>query len=80
MKFYLDVGKDLSQFYLIYTCDDDEYHSVFYYITCNNLKAKNKMKDLLNKSITIKDMIYEIEKCFGKNEVTKNLKKLFLNK
>ena len=38
------------------------------------------MKDLLNKSITIKDMIYEIEKYFGKNEVTKNLKKLFLNK
>ena len=80
LKFYLNTRNDLSQFYLIYTSDEDDHHSVFYYITCNNLKAKNKMKDLLNKSITIKDMIYEIEKCFGKNEVTKNLKKLFLNK
>ena len=80
LKFYLNTRNDLSQFYLIYTSDEDDHHSVFYYITCNNLKAKNKMKDLLNKSITIKDMIYEIEKCFRKNEVTKNLKKLFLNK
>ena len=80
LKFYLDVSKDLSQFYLIYTCDDDEYHSVFYYITCNNIEAKNKMKNILNKEMKLKDVINEIEKNFGKNDVNENLKKIFFNK
>ena len=79
LKFYLNTKNDLSQFYLIYTSDEDDHHSVFYYITCNNLETRNKMKDLLNKSMTIKDMIYEIEKNFGTNEVSKNLKNIFLN-
>ena len=77
LKFYLDVGKDLSQFYLIYTCDDDEYHSVFYYITCNNIEAKNKMGNILSKEMKLKDVINQIEKNFGKNEVVNNLKKIF---
>jgi hypothetical protein len=80
LKFYLDVSKDLSQFYLIYTCDDDEYHSVFYYITCNNIEAKNKMKNILSKETKLKDVINEIEKNFGKNDVNENLKKIFFNK
>ena len=80
LKFYLDVSKDLSQFYLIYTCDDDEYHSVFYYITCNNIEAKNKMKNILRKEMKLKDVINEIEKNFDKNDVTENLKKIFFNK
>ena len=77
MKFYLDVSKDLSQFYLIYTCDDDECHSVFYYITCNNIEAKNKMGNILSKEMKLKDVINQIEKNFGKNEVVNNLKKIF---
>ena len=74
------IEKDLSQFYLIYTCDDDEYHSVFYYITCNNIEAKNKMKNILSKETKLKDVINEIEKNFGKNDVNENLKKIFFNK
>ena len=80
LKFYLDVNKSLSQFYLIYTSDEDDHHSVFYYITCNNIEAKNKMINLLNKADTLKDLINEIAINFGNNQVFYNLKKIFLNK
>ena len=79
LKFYLNIQNDLSQFYVIYASDEDDHHSVFYYITCNNMNAKNKMKNILNKALTLKEVISEIEKSFGKNDVVRNLKKLFCN-
>ena len=79
LKFYLNVKKDLSQFYIIYTNVQQDHHSVFYYITCNNVEAKNKMVKLLNKSMTLKEMIKEIEKTFGKIDIVYNLKKIFCN-
>ena len=80
LKFYLNIKKDFSQFYLIYASDKNEYHSVFYYITCNNEESKNKMINILNKSNTLKDVINEFDKTFGKNKILKNLKKVFGNK
>jgi len=78
LKFYLNIKKNLSQFYLIYATYKHDYHSVFYYITCNNLETKNKMEDVLIKSKNLKDALDGIEKCFGeKNDVVKNLKQLF---
>ena len=80
LKFYLNTQKDLSQFYVIYASDEDDHHSVFYYITCNNIDAKSKMENILNKSLTLKEVINEIEKCFGKNDIVRNLKNVFCNK
>ena len=80
LKFYLNIENDLSQFYLIYTSDEEDHHSVFYYITCNNIETKNKMENILNKSKTLKEVINEIEKIFGKNDIVLNLKKVFCNK
>jgi len=78
LKFYLNIRKNLSQFYLIYTTYKNDYHSVFYYITCNNLETKNKMENILNKSKSLKEVLSGIENCFGdKNDVVKNLKQLF---
>ena len=80
LKFYLNIENDLSQFYLIYASDEEDHHSVFYYITCNNIETKNKMENILNKSKTLKEVINEIEKIFGKNDIVLNLKKVFCNK
>ena len=80
LKFYLNIENDLSQFYLIYTSDEEDHHSVFYYITCNNIETKNIMENILNKSKTLKEVINEIEKIFGKNDIICNLKKVFFNK
>ena len=80
LKFYLNIQNDFSQFYIIYASDEDDHHSVFYYITCNNMEAKNKMENILNKSLTLKEVINEIEKCFGKNDIVLNLKNVFCNK
>ena len=80
LKFYLNIENDLSQFYLIYASDEEDHHSVFYYITCNNIETKNKMENILNKSKTLKEVINEIEKIFGKNDIICNLKKVFFNK
>ena len=79
LKFYLNIQKDFSQFYIIYASDEDDHHSVFYYITCNNIDARNKMENILNKSLTLKEVIAEIEKYFGKNDIVRNLKKVFCN-
>ena len=78
LKFYLNIRKNLSQFYLIYTTYKNDYHSVFYYITCNNLETKNKMENILERSKSLKEVLSGIEKGFGdKNDVVKNLKQLF---
>ena len=77
LKFYLNISKDMSQFYLIYTTYENDYHSVFYYITCNNNETKNKIINILNISQTLKDLINGIENNFGNNDVIKNLKELF---
>ena len=82
LQFYLKVNKkDLSQFYLIYTNSQQEYHSVFYYITCNNIETKNKIENILNNSLTLKEVIKEIENNFRKNnyDIVSNLKKIFCN-
>ena len=79
LKFYLNIQKDFSQFYIIYASDEDDHHSVFYYITCNNIDARNKMENILNKSLTLKEVIAEIEKYFGKNDIVRNLKTVFCN-
>ena len=79
LKFYLNIQKDFSQFYIIYASDEDDHHSVFYYITCNNIDARNKMENILNKSLTLKEVIAEIEKYFGKNDIVRNLQKVFCN-
>ena len=76
----MNIENDLSQFYLIYTSDEEDHHSVFYYITCNNIETKNIMENILNKSKTLKEVINEIEKIFGKNDIVLNLKKVFCNK
>jgi hypothetical protein len=78
LKFYLNIKKNLSQFYLIYTTYKNDYHSVFYYITCNNLETKIKMENILINSKSLKECLSGIENCFGdKNDVVKNLKQLF---
>ena len=78
LKFYLNIRKSLSQFYLIYTSYKHDYHSVFYYITCNNLETKIKMENILINSKNLKEVLSRIENCFGnKNDVVKNLKQLF---
>ena len=78
LKFYLNIRKNLSQFYLIYTTYKNDYHSVFYYITCNNLETKIKMENILINSKSLKECLSGIENCFGdKNDVVKNLKQLF---
>ena len=79
LKFYLNIKNDFSQFYLIYASDKHDHHSVFYYVTCNNIETKNKMINILNKSNTLKAFIKEFEIIFGKNVILKNLKKLFCN-
>ena len=83
LQFYLNVNKkEMSQFYIIYTNSQNEYHSVFYYITCNNVETKNKIKNILNESMTLKDLITKIEDKYRKNnyDIVSNLKKIFCNK
>ena len=77
LKFYLNIKNDISQFYLLYTFHEDEYHSVFYYITCNNDKAKNKMKTILNEAQNIKELIDKMENNFENKKVIYNLKNIF---
>ena len=77
LKFYLNIVNDISQFYLIYTSYKNEYHSVFYYITCNNDKSSQKMENILNKAQNIKELINIMEKEFENKQVISNLKKIF---
>ena len=77
LKFYLKIINDISQFYLIYTSYEDEYHSVFYYITCNNEKSLNKMKTILIESQNLKELLEKMENNFENKQVINNLKRIF---
>ena len=77
LKFYLKIKNDLSQFYLIYTSHENDYHSVFYYITCNNNETKNKMINLLKEAQNLNELINKMETNFKNQQVITNLKKIF---
>ena len=77
LKFYLNIKNDISQFYLIYTSYEDDYHSVFYYITCNNKDSKTKMKIILNDAQNIKEVIEKMENIFQNKQIIYNLKQIF---
>lgn len=78
LKFFLGIDNNLSQFHVIITDFDQKYHSVFYYITCNNIDTRNKMKNILNKSNNLNDIIDGFENNYGKtNDVVTMLKEIF---
>ena len=78
LKFILDTKNALSQFYLMITSFDQDYHSVFYFITCNNTDSKNKMKNILNKSIDLIGVIEGLKIDFGEsNDIVVTLEELF---
>ena len=78
LKFILDTKNALSQFYLMITSFDQDYHSVFYFITCNNTDSKNKMKNILNKSIDLNGVIEGLKIDFGEsNDIVVTLEELF---
>ena len=77
LKFYLKIKNDISQFYLIYTSYENEYHSVFYYITCNNGESRNKMEKILNEAQNVKELIEKMENQFDNEQVISNLKRIF---
>ena len=80
LRFKLDIQKNLSQFYLIINNEEDDFHSVFYYITCNNEKSKEKMKEAFVLSMNIKELINNIKLYFpDSKDVNDHLDKLFGN-
>ena len=79
LKFKLFIKKSLSHFYLIINDKEKEYHSVFYYITCNDDQTEILMKNLLKKSNNIKDLINNIKTDFiNANDIVENLNKIFI--
>jgi len=81
LKFKLNVSKPLSHFYLIMNNKEDEFHSVFYFISCNNEQSEIAMKNLLKKSGNINDIINNIKIDFPTSEeIIDNLNKVFGNK
>ena len=80
LKFKLDIQNPLSQFYLIMNIKENDYHSVFYYIICNNEQSEIVMKNILKKSETLKDIIENIKTDFPNSKnIYDNLSKLFCN-
>ena len=78
LKFKIDISNPLSQFYLIMNIKENDYHSVFYYIICNNDQSKVLMKNILKKSNNIKDIITNIKIDFPDSKnIYENLSKLF---
>ena len=77
LKFYLNIVNDISQFYLIHTSYKNDYHSVFYYITCNDDKSSQKMETILTKAQNIKELMNKMENEFENKQVISNLKKIF---
>ena len=79
LKFILDNTKPLSQFYLIMNDKDNEYHSVFYFISVNSDKDEVNMKNLLKKSNSIKELIDNIKIGFpDSKDIVDNLNKIFI--
>ena len=78
LKFKLDISNPLSQFYLIMNIKENDYHSVFYYIVCNNDQSEVVMKKILQKSNNIKDIITNMKTDFPDSKnIYENLSKLF---
>ena len=78
LRFELDVSKPLSHFYVVINNKDNDYHSVFYYITCNNEFSEIPMKNILKKSNNIKDIISNMKVDFPNSQnIYENLSKLF---
>ena len=78
LKFKLDISNPLSQFYLIMNIKENDYHSVFYYIVCNNDQSEIVMKKILQKSNNIKDIITNMKTDFPDSKnIYENLSKLF---
>ena len=78
LRFKLDISNPLSHFYLIMNIKENDYHSVFYYVVCNNEQSEIVMKNILKKSNNIKEIVENIKVDFpiSKN-VYNNLIKLF---
>ena len=80
LKFILDNNKPLSHFYLIMNDKENEYHSVFYFITCNKDEYEVTMKNLLKKSNNVKDLVDNIKIEFpDSKEIIDNLNKIFID-
>ena len=78
LKFTLNTDEPLSQFYLIMNDKENDFHSVFYFISCNNEQSELTMKNLLKKSGNFKDMIDNIKTDFpNSKEINDNLNKIF---
>ena len=78
LKFKLNTNKPLSHFYLIMNDKENEFHSVFYFISCNNEQGEIAMKNLLKKSGNIKDIISNIKTDFPTSgEIIDNLNNIF---
>ena len=57
---------------------ENDYHSVFYYITCNNDQSEVVMKKILQKSNNIKDIVTNMKTEFPDSKnIYENLSKLF---
>ena len=81
LKFKLDISNPLSQFYLIMNNKENNYHSVFYFIVCNNEYSEIPMKNILKKSNNIKDIISYMKVDFPNSQnIYDNLSQLFTNK
>ena len=80
LKFIFDNNKPLSHFYLIMNDKENEYHSVFYFITCNKDEYEVTMKNLLKKSNNVKDLVDNIKIEFpDSKEIIDNLNKIFVD-
>ena len=78
LKFKLDLTNPLSHFYLIMNIKENDYHSVFYFLICNNEQSEVVMKNLLKKSNNLKDIISNIKNDFPDcQNIYDNLSKLF---
>jgi len=80
LKFKLDVSEPLSHFYLIVNTKENDYHSVFYFVVCNNEQSEIVMKNILKKSNNVKDIITNLKADFPNSKnINENLSKLFSN-
>ena len=78
LKFTLNTDEPLSQFYLIMNDKENDFHSVFYFISCNNEQSELAMKNLMKKSGNFKDLIDNIKNDFpNSKEINDNLNKIF---
>ena len=78
LKFNLDSNKPLSHFYLIINDKEKDFHSVFYFVTCNQDQLEVTMKNVLKKSNNIKDLKDNLKSDFpDSKDVIDHLHKIF---